>query len=596
MKIQNLKLKSILTVFCSCLIALTVIFISIYSYLFYKKSMTKKIAESRIDVLNQISDKVHSIYNSCTIISNFYYYNLSLTKSYHSDSGFSPEQRKDIVQNLENIDRSLRETVKATDLNYEYVIAMDNGYSFASNGENSAYSFSDYQNRLWYSKLKAHKNEPLWVSTYKDSDSAGTYIISVVRALLDDNGNIAGVFLLSIPESAVYSTYSQMIHDNNIYIIDGYGNIVSHKNKDMLGINFYDMNSFSQMFGGGNNTAPTGYRIVSKSGRKFLFSIFQSKELNWVFVEEIPLQTVLADVLYLKRFMLIISAVIIILAILFTAYVSDCTTRPLAILLKQMEKVGHSADETDLFDVSGWEEINRICDECNFMSQRIKNLVKESKAAEREKARAELGFMQAQMSPYYLYNTLFSIRCLVDMGDGASAKEAIDAFSSILKYILSYKSEFVTIAKEIEFLENYTKLQKILYGEKFNVSVSCSEDLYSSRILRMILQPLVENSLLHGISENKQNISVNVSFMKDGKALKIEVIDDGVGFNNLNLERLYQHVDKVNETKSTPHSNMIGMNNIRQRISTYFGKPYGLSIDTTYESGARVVVSVPYIA
>lgn len=202
---------------------------------------------------------------------------------------------------------------------------------------------------------------------------------------------------------------------------------------------------------------------------------------------------------------------------------------------------------------------------------------------------AEMGFLQSQMSPHFLYNTLFSIRCPVDMGDKEKAIGIIDAFTSILKYILSYKSEFVDVAMEIKFLKDYAVLQKYRYGDQFDPEIRCEPELYEKKLLRMILEPLVENSLFHGMSDEKQKIHVVVEFAIDGEELLITVTDDGVGFTDENCMRLNQ---KMREGKQ---SNLIGMNNIRDRIKMTFGKKYGLSIDLDYQEGARTIVKLPVL-
>lgn len=223
------------------------------------------------------------------------------------------------------------------------------------------------------------------------------------------------------------------------------------------------------------------------------------------------------------------------------------------------------------------------------MMGRIRSLVTEIKESERRKRAAEMGFLQAQMSPHFLYNTLFSIRCLVDMGDKGKAIGIIDAFTSILKYILSYKSEFADVSQEIKFLEDYAVLQKYRYGDQFHLEIVCGEELYQKKILRMILEPLIENSLFHGLSDKKDEIHVAVIFEIREGDMVITVQDDGAGFTDEN----YRHLNQ--KLRGNEQSNMIGMNNIRDRIKTTFGKRYGLSIDMNYTQGAKIIVKIPVI-
>lgn len=175
--------------------------------------------------------------------------------------------------------------------------------------------------------------------------------------------------------------------------------------------------------------------------------------MNWILAEEISQELLLDDVRNIEYRMVGVGTVIFLAGILICVYISRETIKPLGKLMYELENVGKTEDLEQEFTVHGWEEINKICEECNYMLRRIRNLVAEIKESEKKKRRAEMGFLQSQMSPHFLYNTLFSIRCLVDMGEKTKAIGIIDAFTSIMKYILSYKTEFVEVASELKFLE-----------------------------------------------------------------------------------------------------------------------------------------------
>lgn len=585
-KKRTYTLRSILILFCCLLIVLIVGFMSLYSTHFFSDSMTRKIAESRVDVLTQVSDEVDNIRENAETNFEIYWYNCFAGLEYI-------ENEDELVQRFIDIGILFYKISDINNDNYEYVFVLESGYSYASNLEHDAYSFEEYKKTVWYLDLLENRESAMWVSTYKDYSEDGKYVISFVQAMLDEDGEIIGLFLLNIPEEIIYETYSSVLGDNEIYIIDNDGKILSHSNKDMLGILFYDMERFNNMFDGNMNDEYSDYQIISKNGEDVLFSKLSSGNEEWTFVEEIPLSLVLSDVTELINQLWLCAIVSIIIAFIGIVLISNYTTKPLKKLVKQLEMVGQETGHEMVFDVKGWEEIIKICDECNFMEQRIRNLIYEVQESERDKSKAEIGFLQAQMNPHFMYNTLFSIKCLVDMEDKQGAIDTLDSFTAILKYILSYKSEYVTVSDEIVMLEQYVKLQKVLYGDKFQMKINCAAELYHYKILQMVIQPLVENSLQHGIAGDKTRVLVNIFFQVEEGQLHVTVIDDGVGFNNQNLERLYKKVDKVYEDKKQETSNLIGLNNIRQRIRKRYGEEYGIFIDSEYEDGARLVVKLP---
>ncbi|MFI3213337.1 MAG: histidine kinase [Eubacteriales bacterium] len=552
--------------------------------------MTRKIAESRRDVLIQVSDDVINIRENAESNFELYWYNCFVSLQYI-------ESEYELVERFLNIGTMFYKTNDMSNDNYEYVFVLDSGFSYASNGNHEAYSLEEYRREVWYLDLLENTDRAIWVSTYEDDANEGDYIISLVRPMLDEEDHIVGLFLLNISEEVIYNTYANIIGDNEIYIIDKEGRIFSHSNKDMLGILFYDMDTFNSMFEDEETGNYNEYQIIAKSGEDVLFSKLTPDGQEWTFVEEIPLNIVLADVTRLTNSLKICAVISVFIALVAIFLISHYMTKPLKELVKQLELVGRDTSDETHFHVTGWEEVHKICDECNFMDQRIRNLIFEVQESERDKSKAELGFLQAQMSPHFMYNTLFSIKCLVDMDDKEGAIDTLNSFTAILKYILSYSSEYVTVSEEIVLLEDYVKLQKVLYGDRFDLEIHCHPDLYNKNILRMIIQPLVENSLQHGIAGDKSQVIVDVTFQIELEQLCIYVVDDGVGFNNYNLEKLYKKVDKIvdkiEESKEHASSNLIGLNNIRQRIKKRYGEEYGIFIDSNYEDGARIIVKLP---
>lgn len=577
MRGKALKLKSILILFMAGFIFAALGISGGISFRMFEGAMVDKIGDSRADVLSQISEKISGIKMSMDLLSDLYFYNENLTALYKKE-GYSWEDRRRIRENFERIEELSAMTSTVMEMDFYYAFLMENGYCYSSN-PGAEGSLEDYKDRIWFPDV-LDKGECL-ISTHKNGE--GRDVVSIARSLRDETGAFAGLFLFHIYEENFSQVYQGLSAENNIYIVDRNGNIVSHRDKNLLGIRFYDMELLGTIFQGENSV------IIEKMQKEYLFSIVQNEELDWILAEEIPMELLLDDVKEIKMRMIGTGLVLFAAGLLVCVYIAHRTTSPLGELVQELTYVGRSEDATQSFAIRGWSEIHRICEECNYMMGRIRSLVTEIKESERRKRAAEMGFLQAQMSPHFLYNTLFSIRCLVDMGDKGKAIGIIDAFTSILKYILSYKSEFADVSQEIKFLEDYAVLQKYRYGDQFHLEIVCGEELYQKKILRMILEPLIENSLFHGLSDKKDEIHVAVIFEIREGDMVITVQDDGAGFTDEN----YRHLNQ--KLRGNEQSNMIGMNNIRDRIKTTFGKRYGLSIDMNYTQGAKIIVKIPVI-
>ena len=527
MRKKPLKLKTILILFTGVLIVATLGVSGVISFRMFEKSMVGKIGNSRVDVLSQISEKVSAIKLNADLLSNLYFYNENITKLYHPE-GYTEEEKQKIEDNFKQIEELSAMTSAVTEMDFYYVFSMENGYSYTSNPQETVYALEYYENQIWFPDVL--ENGECWISTHKNGESKD--VISIARSLKDQKGDFIGLFLFNIYEKSFSEVYQMLAEENDIYIVDASGNIASHRNKDLLGIRFYDMELLGTMFQEESSI------IIEKMQKKYLFSIVNNPELNWILAEEIPLDLLLDDVKSIQEKMIFAGALIFVLGMGICFYIAKKTTRPLGELVHELENVGKSEETNQKFEITGWSEINKICEECNYMTDRIHSLVTEIKETEKKKRVAEMGFLQSQMSPHFLYNTLFSIRCLVDMGDKQKAIGIIDAFTSILKYILSYKSEFVDISQEIKFLEDYAVLQKYRYGEQFSLKIVCDPELYQKKMLRMILEPLVENSLFHGMGDKQEQIHVIVTFQILDGDMVITVTDDGVGFTDENCMRL----------------------------------------------------------
>lgn len=581
LKIKDLKkLKNILICFSVGLVISTLICTSIISFQLFENLMVKKISESRVDVLSLVSEKITAIKSSADMISDMFYYNENLS-TYHCNETYTDQEKALIQERIDGIESLLGMTRTISELEFDYLFLMNNGYKYGSVPQEDLerYSLDYYRNEIWFLQLMEKKE--VWVPTYTDGKNRN--IISYVRGIYKEDNELIGLFMFNIYEETIRKCYESFQGEPMIYIVDNEGNIISHKDQELIGIHFYDMEVMEEMFSEEN------YRVIEKNKEKYLFSVFKNENMDWMIVEEIPFSLLLKDVNHIKLQMTLAALGIFTISIFICFYIAKRTTTPLAELVSGLKEIGRSEKNDQIFDVTGWKEIEEICQECDYMNRRIQSLVETIKVTEKEKRFAEMGFMQSQMSPHFLYNTLFSIRCMVDMGNKKEAIAVIDDFTSILKYILSYKSEYVEIVQEIRFLEEYASLHKYRYGGQFTLEIQCPENLYRKKILRMMIEPLVENALFHGLDGEIEQIHVVVRFKENEGDLYIEVIDDGIGFTNKNYEELHEKIRKNEQ------SNMIGMNNIRQRIKLHYGAKYSLSIDVNYADGARVIIKVPMI-
>lgn len=575
---KSFSLKNILTVFLSFVVALSIILVGFISYRVFSSTMTEQIAKSRIDVLSQISERVTALNEKLLVMSNFYHYNNDLLTHYDGNA-FLTEEEEIIINKFHHIDQLSHETVNALDIDFSYRFILNNGFTYDSDEENVKATFEDYEKELWFLSIIEADGNPVWISTYSEKGS-DDYQFSLARSIINpENQEIIGISLFSANELSISETYSNIINKNQIYVVDYQGNIISHSDKQLIGINFYDMDVLDLLFAGND------YKIIEKNSEKYLFSKFTNVGHDWLLVEEIPLAIVLEPLSKIRNYMILCGVFVFLLCLGIIVTISSRTTAPLLQLCQQLEQIGGQEQADIIFDVKGWQEIDRICDECNQMNSRILSLVEDVKKEESEKHDAEMGFLQSQINPHFLYNTLFSIKCMVDMGDKDKAIGIINAFTAIMKYVLSYQEREIFIFEEVKFIEDYVALQSYRYGDRFNFSMKCDDEILNYKILRMIVQPLIENAILHGAAEDEKLVDIGLSIKQDDQNIIIVVEDNGVGMTNENINSLWKSKEKDTQ------SNYIGMKNITNRIKLHYGEDYGL--DLVSQDGVKVTVTLP---
>jgi signal transduction histidine kinase len=218
----------------------------------------------------------------------------------------------------------------------------------------------------------------------------------------------------------------------------------------------------------------------------------------------------------------------------------------------------------------------------------VYGLIHEEYQWELSRVQIELQMLRQQINPHFLYNTLDSIRSAADAGNESAIGEMASLLARTLRYGISVPDEAVTIRRELECLEDYIRLQQLRYYERVHFQVHVDKALYDTVILKLVLQPLVENSLYHGISSLLGNGTVTVLGAREGKTIVFRVIDNGVGINAENLERLRGYIRGENEDFTG-----IGLRNVNRRIQLYYGGEYGIGLESKAGGGTMVIVRLP---
>ena len=278
-------------------------------------------------------------------------------------------------------------------------------------------------------------------------------------------------------------------------------------------------------------------------------------------------------------------AIGLLLSLLFTRYL----TAPIKRLIKHLDTIS-SGDFSSNPAIESHDEIGVIGRQINEMSGHISQLLENRIQGEKEKKDLEIKMLQAQINPHFLYNTLDSIKWIAIMQHNSGIVQVVTALSSLLKNMAKGFNEKVTLRQELDFLDNYVTIEKIRYIELFDVDIQVDDPLlYEAGIIKLTLQPIVENAIFSGIEPSGNPGLISIHAYARGDILYITVTDNGIGISPEGIETLLTDTSRVSKN----YMSGIGLPNVDRRLKLVYGDNYGISITSQVGSFTTVAISLP---
>ncbi len=407
------------------------------------------------------------------------------------------------------------------------------------------------------------------------------WVITLSKALMNKHTRkLEGIFFVDLNYSSISELCDAVSFGNKgyVYIMDAQGHLIYHPQQQLLYSGLKKENIEEVL-----NCKEDGF--VSEDGK--LYSISRSSETGWIvvgvaYVEELLKNSDEATRIYL------VSAMLILFAALAVAYVmSHEITKPIKRLGDSMREVEKGNFDNALLEVDGQNEIDRLSTNFNIMTTEIKQLMEQNVEDQRQKRKSELKALQAQINPHFLYNTLDSIIWMAEWGKNKDVVLMTSSLAKLLRQSISNQNEFVRVEEEVEYTRSYLVIQKMRYKDKLEYDIQVDEEALDVRMPKLVLQPLVENAIYHGIKykEGKGRVTVRAGIEGDSIVLKIE--DDGIGMTQEQLSRIFE------KRETDTRKNGVGVLNVHERIQLYYGKEYGLAFESMEGRGTQVEIRIP---
>ena len=279
---------------------------------------------------------------------------------------------------------------------------------------------------------------------------------------------------------------------------------------------------------------------------------------------------------------------VVLLAVIVSSLILKSITHPLERLCRVTERIARG-EFTVRARIDTRDEIRALSDSVDDMAEKLRIMISQIKEDERKMRRAELRLLQEQINPHFLYNTLDTVVWLIEGNELDKAVNIVVSLSEFFRLVLSRGQEFITIREEEMHIRSYLEIQQVRYSDILKFDISIEPELYRYRILKLTLQPLVENSLYHGIKYKRAEGRIEVIGKRDGNLIRFLVRDNGVGMEEEELLKLREEIRKP--CKETEKG--FGLANVNERIRMNFGSQYGMQIDSVRHQGTCVSITIP---
>lgn len=431
-------------------------------------------------------------------------------------------------------------------------------------------------------------------SNYKDSE-----VVSVVRAIQDpDTQKTLGVVLIDLKLRVIAETVRDVRLGKSGYLM-----VINDKGESIYAPRNSKIGSLDVALLG---QQPSGMFAQTVGNQKLQFIYQKSSFTNWTTVGVFAVQDSVQEIKDINLYLVTFVFIVCMLGIAASYYLSHSISRPISQLASFMRKV-EEGNMSIRIPEEREDEIGLLGRSFNKMLSQMTRLISQVWSEQRLKREAELRSLQAHIQPHFLYNTLDTIQWLARKDGAKEATEMVEALSKLFRIGLSKGQEIIPLTNEIEHIQSYLKIQQTRYKDKLNYKIEVDGSCDDLFVLKLILQPLVENAIYHGIKERRGPGMIAIRAVISEEMLELIIQDDGVGMNDTRLAALRAVLEAVPDVsdmnaaqraaadRSPNQATSYGLRNVQERIRLSYGEMYGILIDSKEKSGTTVTIKHPII-
>lgn len=573
-----------------CLVIPATISLFIYNYLttdtLKEQALTN--ANRELTIANEYVEK---LLEDMLYITNFIQLdaemNTILKEKAKSSTPSTPSEYKSFIDE-NRINKTIENITLVGEKSY-VTILLKNGKSY-TNYASWEYDPNQLLKENWFSQLDNLQGyESLWIGSQptmiKSEVKNNPYQISVARTLRDENVKVYGYVIVTIMENKINDLFSGLHGHEEMMLLNASNQILSHRDDSRIGEKF----QYSSQLKEQNSS-----NIFQISKKDYLIAEHNISFTEWKLVSIVPYKQAVNKINSIFNKVFVVQVVSFALFLFLMAYLLRTITKPIVHLGNVAQSV-KQGNLTIRSRIRSRDEVGRLSDSFDHMLDRVNEMIEEITVTQERKRKAELAMLQAQINPHFLFNVLNSIRMKVFVKGDKESANMISSLSKLLRMTIDKNKETITFQEEIQIVLDYMNLMNMRQKKEVKVELQIHEEAKGIRIPRFILQPIIENSIIHGLNQSEGTIVVRTE-IKDSQ-LVIVIEDDGQGMDHESLVTLRRKISQTSgvdfiSSENTKGFSSLGLSNVYERMFITFGKDFHMDIQSNPGAGTKVFLTI----
>ena len=577
LSIKNLSIQSSIFMYFTVTAIIAIALISLIIFQRFTNSLNATIIEENSGIVGQLGESVDSYLRNAMKVSDSIYYN--------------------VIKNTDISNDDIKRGMNLIYVNNDNMI--DDIALISGKGEliesMPALRLKDNSNVLEKDFFKKSMAESEYINfsmphirdLFDRNESSYSWVISLSRAVeVTDEGKATQALLLINLNYMYFEEIFSNVNLGNggyVYLTNDYGDIIWHpKQNEIYSGRFKEDNKYAA-------TLKDGITVENLSGKNLTLNVRTIGYTGWKLVGVTPSAALGVDGIKFRFFVLFVADLFLFLLAMINAFISDKISNPIKRLDGSVREIESGNLDVEIVP-SGSYEVEHLGKSIKNMLGRIKVLMSDLVAEHNAKRKSEFDTLQSQINPHFLYNTLDIIVWMIENENSDKAVNIVTALAKFFRISLSKGKNIITVKDEVEHVRNYLMIQNMRFKNRFEYSIDVDEEVLSYSSLKLMLQPLVENAIYHGMEFMDGDGEIDVKVFKEDDSLYFTITDNGLGMSEDMVETLLSK-DFVPSKKGSG----IGVKNVNERIKLYFGSEYGLKVESEPDEGTKITIHLPAV-